>query len=105
MNVRRNPAADGARIAEVTAGSPAAGAGLVPGESVLRVDDVRITGFTDLVARIGAHAPGETARLTVRGTERRVARRGDTRRHRGPGNRPAPPTGLRWTEAPNTHGP
>jgi putative serine protease PepD len=60
-------AEDGATIQAVTAGSPAASAGLAPGETVLRVGDARVADFTDLVARIGAHAPGDTVTLAVRG--------------------------------------
>ena len=59
---------DGATIQAVTAGSPAADAGLAPGETVLRVGDARVADFTDLVARIGAHAPGDPVTLAVRGT-------------------------------------
>lgn len=60
---------DGATIAAVTPGSPAAAAGLTPGDTVMRVADARVADFTDLVARVGAHAPGDTVQLTVRGTD------------------------------------
>jgi putative serine protease PepD len=61
--------ATGATIQAVTAGSPAASAGLVAGDTVLQVGDARVADFTDLVARIGAHAPGETVTLTVRSAD------------------------------------
>lgn len=60
-------AGGGATIQAVTPGSPAAAAGLAPGDTVVRVGDARVADFTDLVARIGTHAPGDTVTLTVRG--------------------------------------
>ncbi len=55
----------GAQIGAVTEGSPAAGAGLVPGDVVTRVDDSRVQDFADLIARIGSYAPGDRAVLTL----------------------------------------
>jgi putative serine protease PepD len=55
----------GAQLAQVDAGSPAAAAGLQAGEVVTKVDDARVQDFADLIARIGAHAPGDTVTLTV----------------------------------------
>jgi putative serine protease PepD len=65
---------DGAPIAAVQPGTPAEAAGLQPGDVVTRVDDARVEGFADLIARIGAHAPGEQVTLTITngGTERTV---------------------------------
>jgi putative serine protease PepD len=64
----------GATIAAVQSGSPAAAAGLAAGDVVTKVGDARVEDFSDLVARIGAHAPGDTVTLTVRssGTEKTV---------------------------------
>jgi putative serine protease PepD len=64
----------GATIAAVQNGSPAAAAGLAAGDVVTKVGDARVEDFADLVARIGAHAPGDTVTLTVRsgGTEKTV---------------------------------
>lgn len=59
----------GATIGAVQAGSPAATGGIVAGDTVLRVGDARVADFADLVARIGAHAPGDTVPLTVRGSD------------------------------------
>jgi putative serine protease PepD len=66
--------ASGATIAAVQGGSPAATAGLVAGDVVTKVGNARVEDFSDLVARIGAHAPGDTVTLTVRsgGTEKTV---------------------------------
>ncbi|MGE3287392.1 MAG: S1C family serine protease [Pseudonocardia sp.] len=61
--------ATGATIQAVTPGSPAASAGIVAGDTVLQVGDARVADFTDLVARVGAHAPGETVALTVRSAD------------------------------------
>ncbi|MGD9525725.1 S1C family serine protease [Pseudonocardia sp.] len=61
--------ATGATVQAVTSGSPAASAGIVAGDTVLQVGDARVADFTDLVARIGAHAPGETVTLTVRSAD------------------------------------
>jgi putative serine protease PepD len=55
----------GATLAEVDAGSPAAAAGLQAGDVVTKVDDVAVEDFADLIARVGAHAPGDTVTLTV----------------------------------------
>ena len=65
---------DGARIAAVQAGSPAAQAGLAVGDVVTKVGDARVEDFSDLVARIGSYAPGQQVTLTVGsgGAERTV---------------------------------
>ncbi len=55
----------GAAISGVQAGSAAATAGLKAGDVVTRVGDAPVTDFTDLVARIGNYAPGQTVPLTV----------------------------------------
>ena len=59
--------ADGARIAAVQPGSPAAQAGLATGDVVTKVGDARVEDFSDLVARIGSYAPGQQVTLTVSG--------------------------------------
>ncbi|MDT7705120.1 MAG: putative serine protease PepD [Pseudonocardiales bacterium] len=65
-SVGGQPAAgDGATIAAVQAGSPAAAAGLKAGDVVTKVGDARVQDFSDLVARIGANAPGAQISLTV----------------------------------------
>jgi putative serine protease PepD len=65
---------DGAQIAAVQPGSPAEAAGLRAGDVVTRVGDAHVADFADLMARIGAHAPGEQVTLTVTdgGAERTV---------------------------------
>ncbi|MDN5749332.1 MAG: trypsin-like peptidase domain-containing protein [Pseudonocardia sp.] len=77
LGVRGNPGAgdgSGAPIAAVAEGSAAAAAGLVPGDVVTGVDDDEVQDFADLIARIGARAPGEQVTLTVTngGAERTV---------------------------------
>jgi putative serine protease PepD len=55
----------GAAISGVQPGSAAEAAGLKAGDVVTRVGDAPVTDFTDLVARIGNYAPGQTVPLTV----------------------------------------
>jgi putative serine protease PepD len=55
----------GATIAAVTAGGPAAAAGLKQGDVVTKVGDASVGDFSDLVARIGAYSPGDKVTLTV----------------------------------------
>jgi putative serine protease PepD len=63
----------GATIAAVQDGSAAAGAGLAAGDVVTKVGDARVEDFSDLVARIGAQAPGSQVALTVeRGGQQRT---------------------------------
>lgn len=65
---------DGAQIAAVQPGSPAEAAGLRAGDVVTKVGDAPVADFADLMARVGAHAPGEQVALTVTngGAERTV---------------------------------
>jgi putative serine protease PepD len=63
---QQSGAETGATIAAVQDGSPAAAAGLAAGDVVTKVGDARVEDFSDLVARIGAHAPGDKVTLTVR---------------------------------------
>ena len=56
----------GALVGSVSAGSPAAGAGLRSGDVVTEIDDKRIAGSGDLVAAISEHEPGDEIELTVR---------------------------------------
>ena len=61
----------GALVQMLPAGSPAAGAGLKPGDVILTFGGSKIAGVGDLVAAIAAHRPGERVTLTVvRGTKR-----------------------------------
>jgi putative serine protease PepD len=68
LGVQGNAAAshtNGAQIAAVQEGSAAAQAGLQPGDVVTKVDDATVQDFADLIARIGAHAPGDRVTLTI----------------------------------------
>jgi putative serine protease PepD len=58
--------ATGALVAAVSAGSPAATAGVQTGDVITAVDRQQITGSGGLVAAVAAHAPGDHVRLTVR---------------------------------------
>ncbi|MFZ5869934.1 MAG: S1C family serine protease [Actinomycetota bacterium] len=63
---------EAAGIAEVVAGTPAADAGLSPGDAVVAVDGDPIAGAESLVAQVREREPGSTVTLTV-------ARDGSTR--------------------------
>jgi putative serine protease PepD len=56
----------GASVGSVTAGSPAASAGLKVGDIVTAIDGKQITGSSDLVAAIADRSPGNRIQLTVR---------------------------------------
>lgn len=56
---------DGALVASVDAQSPAAAAGLKPGDVITQVDDVAIARGNDLSNLIGAYPPGKQVKLTV----------------------------------------
>ncbi|MCW3047050.1 MAG: hypothetical protein JWO74_1334 [Solirubrobacterales bacterium] len=55
----------GALVASVTAGSPAASAGVNAGDVVTAFDGQKISGSSDLVAAIAAKAPGDKVDLTI----------------------------------------
>ena len=55
----------GARLSEVTAGGPAATAGIEAGDLVLAINGRSISGSTELVVAIRANAPGETIELRI----------------------------------------
>jgi putative serine protease PepD len=50
----------------VTAGGPAASAGVKAGDIVTAIDGKQITGSSDLVAAIAGRHPGDQLKLTVR---------------------------------------
>jgi S1-C subfamily serine protease len=56
----------GCSTAPVVAGSPAAKAGLKPGETITKVDDKPITDTDDFIAVISTYQPGQTVTFTVR---------------------------------------
>jgi putative serine protease PepD len=87
---------DGATIASVQDGSAAAAAGLAPGDVVTEVGDARVEDFPDLVARIGAQAPGARAALTVErgGQERTVDVTLGSTRDEAPTTSTAPSSGV-----------
>ena len=65
--VSSDMAARGARIVDVTAGSPAAAAGLTPGALVTKVGDHVITSGNALIAAVQSRAPGSSVTLVVHG--------------------------------------
>ncbi len=58
----------GARIVDVTAGSPAAAAGLTPGVLVTKIDDQIIASGSALVVSVQSRAPGASATLVFTDT-------------------------------------
>ncbi|MFD7030854.1 S1C family serine protease [Streptomyces sp. NPDC059917] len=64
---------DGARVGDraadgkpaVPAGSPAARAGIVSGDVIIKVDGQRVHGGDELIIKVRAHRPGDPLRLTV----------------------------------------
>ena len=57
--------APGARLASVTAGGPAADAGLRTGDVVTKIGGAKVQNANDLVAAIAAHHPGDKVAVTV----------------------------------------
>ena len=64
LGIRITDDAAGAKIAEVTAGSTAADAGIKAGDVITSVDDHRITGADSLVATIRSYRPGDQVTVT-----------------------------------------
>jgi putative serine protease PepD len=58
-------ATNGATIEQVTAGGPAAAAGLAQGDVVTKVGDAAVSDFSDLIARVGSYSPGQQVTLTL----------------------------------------
>ena len=63
---------DGARIAGVESGGPAAGAGLKPGDVITKVNGVPVVDSTEAIVSIRSNAPGDDVTVTVQrnGNER-----------------------------------
>ena len=63
----------GAYVAEVTEGSPAAAAGIQKGDIVIAMGDQPITSADGMILAVRSHAIGETVKVTVmRGTEEKT---------------------------------
>jgi S1-C subfamily serine protease len=62
----------GALVAAVQAGSPAAEAGLRPGDLIIGLDGTPIRSSGDLIAALAAAHPGEKAQMTVQRGSRRI---------------------------------
>jgi putative serine protease PepD len=64
-SAQQEESGSGATIAAVQNGSAAATAGLAAGDVVTKVGDARVQDFSDLVAQVGAQAPGAKVTLTA----------------------------------------
>jgi putative serine protease PepD len=70
----------GATVESVSAGGPAASAGLREGAVIVGVDDVTVVSSDDLIAAIDGHRPGDQVKLKVRsssGTDTVTAKLGE----------------------------
>ncbi|MEO7077561.1 MAG: PDZ domain-containing protein, partial [Rhodococcus sp. (in: high G+C Gram-positive bacteria)] len=56
--------ANGATVVEVTAGGPAAAAGIPKGAVITKVDDRVISSGDALIAAVRSHAPGDSVKIT-----------------------------------------
>ena len=56
---------DGAKVAEVTPGSPADEAGVESGDTIIAVNDKPLVDGTELVVTVRSQNPGDTVSLTV----------------------------------------
>jgi putative serine protease PepD len=65
LGVYLDDANGGARIARVTSGSPAAGAGLKTGDVITAVDGHAVSGASDVVSAVTAKSPGDSVTLTI----------------------------------------
>jgi S1-C subfamily serine protease len=62
---RTTPAVEGALVQQVAPGSPAAQAGIQPGDVIVAADGAPISGENDLLTALAKAAPGATMRLTL----------------------------------------
>jgi len=56
---------DSSCTAPVAAGSPAAAAGLDPGDLITAIDGTSVSSTEDFISKIGGYSPGTTVTLTV----------------------------------------
>jgi putative serine protease PepD len=54
----------GAQVANVASGSPAAGAGLQPGDVITAVDGTAVSSPADLAQQVRSHQPGDQVTIT-----------------------------------------
>jgi serine protease Do len=75
IGVRGEQGATDAKIASVVPDSPAAKAGLLAGDVVLKIDDLDLTDFSSLSAAVRERQPGDRVKLVVkRGEETKELR-------------------------------
>ena len=70
---RITPAVEGALVQRVAPGSPAAQAGIQPGDVIVAADGAPISGENDLLTALAKAAPGATMRLTLNRNGARLA--------------------------------
>jgi putative serine protease PepD len=64
VRIAESESSNGAVVAQVDEGQPAAEAGLQQGDVITRVDDNEITSGSDLTSAIRSHKPGDTVTIT-----------------------------------------
>ena len=82
----------GARVAQVTSGGPAAGAGIKAGDVITAVGDTKVADANDLSSAVDTHDPGQQVSLTIErgGQQRTVSVTLGTRPDRAPGTTAIP---------------
>jgi putative serine protease PepD len=63
ISTSTTPSAGGARVGDVTAGGPAAAAGVQQGDVITAIDDQQVSTPTDVAKAVGGHKPGDHIKL------------------------------------------
>ncbi|HET8980833.1 MAG TPA: trypsin-like peptidase domain-containing protein [Solirubrobacteraceae bacterium] len=69
ISIADSPSRSGAIVAAVQSGGPAAKAGIVAGDAIVKVDGNQITSASDLASALADHEPGEKVTVTLTGTD------------------------------------
>ena len=66
LGVALNSAKGGARVSSPVLRSPAAQAGIRPGDLITAIDGKSVASTDDFIASVDRHAPGDTITLTIK---------------------------------------
>ncbi len=72
VQIADSPSRPGALVVRVESGGAAAGAGVVPGDAIVKFDGTTITSASDLATALSTHKPGDTVTVSVTGTDGRT---------------------------------